>query len=331
MKRFLFEVAAFLALQGVVAVGLESVYRARIGGGHYLAAYDDKARLLDTRRPPSVLLVGGSSTAFGVNSGALERAVEGPVLNLAVHAGLGLDLILAPAERALAPGDVVVVSPEYGLLRPGRPIDSPIVLHHLATHPGSLLDLPLSAIPVLLDDGLSLVTQHLHALWEDAIHGPPPSLYRRASFDGRGDFVAHVGQASQRGGEQHLRIPAAEGTRDACERLARFARVARERGARVVIVPPPIPADDHAAQSEPIARLWEAVARGTGLVVTSDVVLDRSLFFDTAYHLTTAGRDARTPALAAAVRAVTSSEGVAQVRVEPPDHEGARRAQRGRP
>lgn len=331
MKRFLLEVAAFLALQAVVAVGLELHYQARLGQGHYLAAYDDKARLLQARRPPTVLLVGGSSTAFGVNSSALERTVGTPVLNLAVHAGLGLDLILAPAERALAPGDVVVVSPEYGLLRPGRPIDSPIVLQHLVTHPGSLLDLPGSAIPKLLDDGLSLPTQHLHALWDDLVHGPPSDMYRRASFDGRGDFVGHAGRPTLRGGEQHLRIPPAEGTRDGCLRLARFAQVARERGARVVIVPPPIPADDHEAQSEAIALLWEAVARGTGLVVTREVALDRSLFYDTAYHLTTGGRDARTPEVADAVRAATSSEGVAQVGVEPPDHEGARHAQDGRP
>lgn len=306
MKRFLLEVAAFLVLQAMVAVGLEGLYRRLLGANHYLAAFEDKSRLLESRRPPRVLLVGGSSLAFGADSAALERSVGRPVVNLALHAGLGLDLILGQAERALAPGDVVVLSPEYGLLKPGPPIDSIVVWQHLLAHPRSARDLPASAIAALLDDGLALPHQRLHALWDYARHGPPQSLYWRTSFDERGDFVAHLGYDSAQGGDQHLRIPTVEQTRDACVRLSLFARRARERGAQIVIVPPPIPADDHRQQREEIARFWEAVSSQTGLPVMNDAVFKRRRFFDSAYHLTREGREERTRALLEAVRSVSA-------------------------
>lgn len=305
MKRFLLEVAAFLALQAVMATGFEALYQRLYGARHYLRAFEDKSRLLEARRPPRILLVGGSSLAFGADSAAIERAIGRPVVNMGVHAGLGLDLMLGQVEEALAPGDVVVISPEYGLFRGGRPMDSILVLQLLRNDPRLARQLPAAAVPQLLDDGLFLPSQRLQALWDHAWHGEPVGLYWRASFDERGDFVAHLDLDSMRASGQHLRVPAAEKTGEACARVSRFARRAHERGASVVIVPPPIPGDDHREQSEEIARFWNAVSSQTGVPVMNDARFTRSSFWDTAYHLTREGRQQRTEALLGAIRAVS--------------------------
>jgi hypothetical protein len=302
MKRFLLEVVAFLAAQLLVAFAVQATYHRVLGEGHYLAAFADKARLLETTPPPRVLLVGGSSLAFGVNSAAIARVFGRPVVNLGLHAGLGLELMLSQAERALGPGDLVVVSPEYVILGEGLPLDSITVWQQVATVPGSVRDLPLSAWPRLLDDGLMLPRQRLNALWDYSRYGRPGSLYWREGFNSQGDFVGHLEKGTQEAGGQRVGVPTVEAAGDACERLARFARFARARGAEVVVTPPPIPEDDRELQAEARARLWQAVGQRAGLTVIEDAVIPRALFFDSGYHLAREGRRRRTAAIVRGVR-----------------------------
>jgi hypothetical protein len=303
LKRFLVEVAAFLAIQAAVAIGIESTYRRTLGTHHYLTALRDKERLLQTVPPPRVLLVGGSSLAFGVNSKALERALGVPVLNLGLNAGLGLDMILAQAERGLADGDRVMLSPEYRLLDKGRPFDSATVWQVLAIAPSSARDVSARAVPQLLDDGLLLPRQRMVALWGYARHGRPASVYWRHGFNERGDFVGHLGQASQQAGGKHARVPHPEDLADAVERLSRFARRAHERGAEVVILPAPFPADDAAGRRAAVGAVWLTIAHATGLRVVPAWSPDRSLFWDTEYHLTREGRGAHTREILRALQA----------------------------
>jgi hypothetical protein len=322
MKRFLFEVCAFLVVQASIAVGLEALYQRLLGANHYLAAFEDKSRLLEAAHPPRLLLVGGSSLAFGVNSATLERESGRPAVNVALNAGLGLDLILGPAERSLAAGDLVVLSLEYRLMEAAKTYDSVLVLQELRAAPSSARYLPASDLPVLLDDGLALPCQRLHALWDYARQGRPKSVYWRTSFNDRGDFVGHLDLGSFNGGGQHVWVPPPQMIGDACLRLSRFAEKARAVGARVVVVPPPIPADDFESQRDAAARFWEALARQTGLPVTTASSLDRSFFFDTAYHLTREGRKQRTLALVEALRPVLRSDGSEPLLAHQEAHQG---------
>ncbi|HET9317756.1 MAG TPA: hypothetical protein VFQ51_19335 [Vicinamibacteria bacterium] len=303
MKRFVLEVAAFLALQAAIAVALEWTYQSQLGRGHYLAALSDKERLLRTTRPPRVLLVGGSSLAFGVDSRQLEDALGVPVRNLALNAGLGLDLILRQAEKGLVPGDRVLLSPEYRLLDPGTPFDSSTVWQAVALVPAMARYLSPRAVPQLLDDGLALPHQRLSGLWTWVRAGRPGQLYRRQGFDDRGDFVGHLDLASEQGNNRHARIPPPDDLADAVELLSRFARRARSLGVEVVILPPPFPADDEPSRHDAVGRIWRTVSHETGMRVIPVWSPDRSLFYDTEYHLTREGRRAHTQEILRALRA----------------------------
>jgi hypothetical protein len=294
VKRFVLEVAAFLALQAAIAAGVEWTYRREIGARHFLAALADKERRLQTVRPPRVLLVGGSSLAFGVNSQELAQAFGVPVLNLAVNAGLGLDLILRQAERGLVPGDRVLLSPEYRLLDQGSPFDSSTVWQAILIAPSTARDVGAHALPQLLDDGLVLPRHRLLALWEFWRHGRPQSLYWRYGFDERGDFVGHLEQTSLQAGGKHARVPPPAELADAVARLSRFAARARSLGVEVVILPAPFPADDEPSRRDAVARIWRTISQETGMRVIPVWSPDRSLFYDTEYHLTREGRQAHT-------------------------------------
>ena len=64
-----------------------------------------------------ILLVGGSSTLFGVDSDALAAALDRPVYNFGVHASMRQEWLLKEARDATRPGDAIVLilePPFYG-------------------------------------------------------------------------------------------------------------------------------------------------------------------------------------------------------------------------
>jgi hypothetical protein len=303
MRRLLRDVAAFLAIQAALFAALDLSFRRTHGRRHFLASFSDKRARLDRTAPPRILLVGGSGMAFGVNSTALERATGRPVVNLAMHAGLGLDFLLAQAADAARPGDLLLLSPEYRLLEAGGPFDAGTLQMQLLLEPSSGRFVGARHLPPLLDTGLFAATVRLRAL-ESALRGDAPErLYNRAAFDARGDFVAHLGDGTRRGGSQHVRIPAADEVDDAGRSLAAFARRVRGAGGALVMVPPPVPADDYEPQRAQAAALWSRLSHDSGIEVRAlRRTYGRELFFDTPYHLTFEGRRLRTRSLVQLVR-----------------------------
>ncbi len=60
-----------------------------------------------------VLIVAGSNALFGFDSALLSNAIDKPVVNMGVHAGLGMDYILQRSKRVTDPGDIVIMPMEY--------------------------------------------------------------------------------------------------------------------------------------------------------------------------------------------------------------------------
>lgn len=296
MRRFLRDVGTFVLLQVAVLAAVDATYMHYEGDHHYLAGYLDKARRLEETKSPRILIVGGSSAAFGVNSAALERVSGQPVVNLGLNAGLGLRFILNQASSAIRPGDLVVLSPEYALFARGEIVDARTMLNLLRIAPSTTRFVPARKVPVLLDQGLSAVTQRVRLVRHVVQAGPipPHPFYNRAAFDERGDVTAHLEMGSREGGDQHVIVPTPEEAEPICRFLAAFAHEVGARGARVVIMPTPIPGDDFDAQQQKVAALWAYVGETTGIeILGAGKRYGRELFLDTSYHLTKAGRQVR--------------------------------------
>jgi hypothetical protein len=295
VKRFLRDTALFLAIQAVLVIALDAFYMRHFGRTHYMAALLDKAARLQRVPAPRILLVGGSSWAFGVNSAALERALDRPVVNLGLNGGLGLGFMLAQGADAVRPGDVVILSLEYPLFERKEFTDPSTILLALRIDPAAIRFVAPSTVPALLDEGLFPLTVRLRALHAFAKGVGESPLYRRSAFDERGDAVGHRGMASQHGGTQRVFVPSADDAALACRRLAAFAAHVRSRNTTVAITVPAIPSDEYEPQRDRIAALWERVERETGIPVLGvRKTYARDLFLDTPYHLTFEGRGERT-------------------------------------
>lgn len=83
---------------------IKSIYEAKV------------ERERSTEAPRRLLIVGGSGTHFGVNALQIERDLGIPVFNMGLHAGLGLNAILASVSGEIRSGDIVLLISEYGLV-----------------------------------------------------------------------------------------------------------------------------------------------------------------------------------------------------------------------
>jgi hypothetical protein len=302
VKAFVVRCVAFMAIQALLLAGLAILYQWRVGWDHYLSAFRDKEERLEGLAPPRVLLVGGSSLAFGTNSRAIEHALGRPVVNLGLNAGLGLEFILRQAEASMGSGDLVILSPEYNLFGLHQTGDPRILLEQVSLAPIALRFVSAVEIPGCLDDGLSVVSSRLHELRFVLLDQAKASVYRRSGFDARGDMVAHHGLRGSAKAEGGF-LPPPDDLRRACVRLVTFAERARERGVRVVLSPPPLPEGDVALEGARVEEMWSSFARATGLrVLPTPRALPLSLFFDTRYHLLLEGKRRRTQALLAALK-----------------------------
>jgi hypothetical protein len=79
-----------------------------------------KQRAAQSITAPKLVLLGGSSTLFGIKASVLESELGVPVINGGLHAGLGMDCILREGKKMLRPGDTVMLFPEYELLSFGE-------------------------------------------------------------------------------------------------------------------------------------------------------------------------------------------------------------------
>ena len=83
----------------------------------FVGELDDKFERLTSIDEPKLVVVGGSSVAFGLESEILEKYVGMPVVNFGLYAALGTKVMLDLSKAGINEGDVVVLAPELDALR----------------------------------------------------------------------------------------------------------------------------------------------------------------------------------------------------------------------
>ncbi|MCL5126441.1 MAG: hypothetical protein M1511_18470 [Deltaproteobacteria bacterium] len=269
---------------------------------NYLAATIDKQKLLKETLSPKVILVGGSSVAFGMDSEIIQHQLEVPVVNMGLQAGVGLNYMLQEVTPFIGRGDLVVVMPEYeqfyGELLNGNECVWDLIWYvpegcRNLRSPGQYLALLKSFRGFLYARLVRLLHQGARVL---GLHEIQPLLYRRSSFNGHGDFIAHLSLPPS----WHGRFPTEPGSTlndETFSALERFSKYVAGKRAQMVVVWPSVPEPFYLARKEWIQRITSKMTECPDIRVHGiplDYVLPVNNFFDTNYHLTAAGRLKRT-------------------------------------
>lgn len=79
----------------------------------YLCEYIHKLELLEKVDSPRVVIIGGSSVAYGTDSRMISDSLGLHFINFGLHAGLGIKYPLEDYLNYMKKGDVVILQMEY--------------------------------------------------------------------------------------------------------------------------------------------------------------------------------------------------------------------------
>lgn len=112
MKKFVTKTLTILLL--FTMVNLVLLLLIPMDKNAYVCEYNHKVELMETTQQPRIVFIGGSNTAFGINSKAIADSLQCNVVNFGFHAGLGIVFPIENCLQYIKKGDVVVMQLEYG-------------------------------------------------------------------------------------------------------------------------------------------------------------------------------------------------------------------------
>lgn len=265
------------------------------------------ARAAEVGRP-KVLLVGGSSTLFSLDSRQLQQAWERPVVNFGANAALGLRYILASARPYLQPGDLVLMPLEYNLYQDSGTPNDQLLDYIVGQDPDywRALD-PVSRYEIVARLPASRLLMGIRALKHP--NGPYTGLYAPEYIDTDGNYRANdpalfdvetqgvirnaldaaIGKVHQYGQDDH-------GKSYGWRLLERYQRELRAAGVCVLLIPPSMMFQD-AYRDDPLEsafyRNLPRRADELGLTYLGEplgFMYPSERFFDSLYHLDSEAR-----------------------------------------
>lgn len=300
MKKFLLRTGLFFFILSVFVLTIHFIKTKKESSTDYMAAIIDKHNLLVNTKSPRIILAGGSNLTFGINSQMLEKELKIPVINLSLHAGLGLEFILNELKQSILPGDLVFLSIEYYL-----PVDGQYGIKKNAAkyYPEAFnyfSSSPIKDIGLYLDKNLTSV--------KNFVFNKEPKkskVYSRSAFNSYGDMIGHLDLPVPKKLKDNRTMQNSE--YKGISSLNAFCNHAKKVNVSVFFLFPNYPYSAYIKNKEAIKRYekdMETMLNCKILNKPEDMVFADTLFYDTVYHLNKAGRELRTKKMVSLIRPV---------------------------
>lgn len=266
--------------------------------------YQIKSSIADSIKVPKLVLVSGSNTHFGISCETISTETGVPCVNGGTHMGLGTTYILHQARLWLKPGDLVLLPLEYEFYQ-DRGIPNHLIIDYIfARDIKYLLSVDLVAkLHFLLGISLERLQQGILG----KLHPPQPLTtgYQSQSVNKYGDETINR-QADMT--EKHyqilnnstpIRIETSQMSRYAINEISKFIIWCQKKDIKPIATWPNTLKFD--IYQEPVKQefLHEIEKFYDGMKVTvlgkpEDFMYDKSMFYDTSYHLNDRGVRDRT-------------------------------------
>jgi hypothetical protein len=290
-----------------------------------LATLIDKHQRLENVPSPKIVFIGGSNVMTGIDSSQIQLALGRSVVNMGLGVPLGLRYMFEEVKDNITAGDLIVVFPEYDFFcvashsETNAQLNGTDILIQIAeVFPGSIkwIVCAYASYPGGVVDFLDHVRRLVRSKVEfykkilpqvcDAYHNksldkllrPTETVYSpRNRFNSFGDFTGHLKLASPGFEWEVLSYPHYEFKKESLEVLDNFGKWAQLKEARVVVIPPPLPASGYqkwGSRADDIFKHWQQLTTISVLAPPTRYVFPKEQFFDSPYHLNAIGREART-------------------------------------
>ncbi|WP_291906390.1 hypothetical protein [Chitinophaga sp. CB10] len=312
MRTFLIRLLIFSALFGGLVI-LAAYKLAQPGEMDYVGGIVIKHKRLNEVKGPRLIFAGGSNMAFGLDSRAVEVATQMPVVNLALHGGLGLDFILEELKDVTRGGDVVVLSPEYFLEAGRYELDAAVAAFMPESKKYFKHDF-YTVFKYSIEsrfDQIGYNRDYLMARWRRRKSAPErdyaAEVYAHNAFNGYGDVVAHLELPAYGAPKVPLKLHA--GYWDGIPKINAAATILEQRGVKFYFVFPTFCQSSYNNNAATISALEATLRKDLRIPVISrpqDFVYADSLYYDSYYHLAKTGRALRTQQLIRLVQPLTA-------------------------
>jgi len=283
-----------------MALGLPAQYSETFLGE--MAVKYDRLRSVEGSK---IVVVGGSSVAFGLDSAALEEAVGMPVVNFGLYATLGTKYMIDMSKAGIGEGDIVILAPETD--------PQTMSLYFNAEAVWQALDQDLSMLWYIpydnwgkLGGGLWNFASAKYGYWKNRNAPVPDGVYAFSSFNEYGDIVYPRDfniMVGDRDPSQLLTLDAAGLDKEYMEYVNDYAAWCDRKGAALYYSFSPMneAALAEGTTEETILAYYTALASALDCPMLSDIhdyIMDAQYFYDTNFHLNDTGVQVRTHLLA---------------------------------
>ena len=113
LKKIIPAVLAVLAIVLPFVLLISAVlFTPKVYENTFVGGLNEKFDRLNSTNEEKIIIVGGSSVAFGIDTPLMEEYLGKPVINFGLYAALGTKLMLDLSRSNIGKGDTVILSPE---------------------------------------------------------------------------------------------------------------------------------------------------------------------------------------------------------------------------
>ena len=253
-----------------------------------------------------LVVIGGSSVAFGLDSEMCERELGMPTVNFGLYANLGTKLMLDLSRANISEGDIIVIAPEMNEQTLSLYFNQDTAMQALDGNFRLLRDIDSENYESLVGASFGFSSDKLGYL----LSGEMPKnsgAYSKEYFNEQGDntyprpynVMTAVGRTITLDFCYDGTDEQTSEYEEFIDYLNEYADYAKERGATVYFSFPPMNKASFTDYNteETIYAFYENLATSLHFRVISninDYIMDEGYFFDSEFHLNDAGKTVRT-------------------------------------
>lgn len=260
----------------------------------YLGEMPYKQQRLSTAQGRRIVIIGGSSVPFSLDSQLLQQLLPGwSVVDYGLYAQLGTVTMMDWAVDDIREGDLVILSPEQDAQALSCQADGESILQACDGHFSMLTQLKPSRLEAVAAAFPAFAGKKLRY----AIGGQPEpaGIYARDSFNSYGDIACPGRERNILPGlyqqNQSISFDRQLFAPDFVQEVHSFAQAVREKGADIVYHFPPMNASAVSDDAD-VDAYYDHLARTLSIPILGNphsCILEPEWFYDTNFHLNSAG------------------------------------------
>ena len=187
MKKSLVIIAAILVIVLPVGILLGMLFMLPPQYSNtFVGELDEKYNRLMEIDEPKIIVLGGSSVAFGLESEIIEEYTGMPVVNFGLYAALGTKVMLDLSKGGINEGDIVVLAPELDPQTMSMYFSSETTLQAIDDQPSMIFSLDINNVFSVIGAMFKHVGQKLEYMRDGAPN--PSGVYNSKNFNEYGDL-----------------------------------------------------------------------------------------------------------------------------------------------